>query len=496
MSVNIDKVKIIFGLKIRQLRLDRSLSLSELSEKSKLSISYLNEIEKGKKYPKTEKIMALSEALAVDYDDLVSLKVNKRLEPIAELLNSKILSQLPLEVFGIVPTDFIELMSEAPAQVSALITAITEISLNHNINLEQFYLSALRSYQEAHDNYFPDLEEAAQAFRKLFDITNTTSPNEKLLKNILLNTYQYVIEEFTVEQYPDLATIRSIFNKKSNKLLINKELSSEQKAFIYGRELGYQYLKITNRPYVSSVLEIASFEQLLNNFEASYFAGAILINRNILIDRLTYFFASPKWDDSMLLSIKRLFHVTPEVFMQRITNVMASHFQINNFFFIRFDQTMGAEQFHVAKEMHLAKLHTPHGTALHEYYCRRWLSLTIIKDLEKRLAKKEFLLEEILCKAQVSEYIDTKNTYLMVGMAKASLFKKKTMSSVAIGFVIDDNLRAMISFLNDATLSHKKVNQTCERCGEMDCQERVKPPTILEKLKAKDRIKDFVIRFS
>ena len=73
MSANSDKVKIIFGLKIRQLRLDKKLSLSEVAEKSGLSISYLNEIEKGKKYPKTEKIMALSDALNIDYDSLKTL---------------------------------------------------------------------------------------------------------------------------------------------------------------------------------------------------------------------------------------------------------------------------------------------------------------------------------------------------------------------------------------------------------------------------------------
>ena len=37
MSANSDKVKIIFGLKIRQLRLDKKLSLSEVAEKSGLS---------------------------------------------------------------------------------------------------------------------------------------------------------------------------------------------------------------------------------------------------------------------------------------------------------------------------------------------------------------------------------------------------------------------------------------------------------------------------
>jgi XRE family transcriptional regulator, fatty acid utilization regulator len=420
---------------------------------------------------------------------LVSLKVNKRLEPIAELLNSKILSQLPLEVFGIVPTDFIELMSEAPAQVSALITAITEISLNHNINLEQFYLSALRSYQEAHDNYFPDLEEAAQSFRKLFDISHTTSPNEKLLRDILQNTYEYNIEEFTAEQFPDLVSIRSIFNQKTNKLLINKGLSPDQKAFVYGRELGYQYLKITNRSYVSSVLEAESFEQVLHNFEASYFAGAILINRNILIDRLTYFFASPKWDDSMLLSIKRLFSVTPEVFMHRVSNVLSSHFKINNFFFIRFNRTIGDDKFHVTKEMHLSKLHTPHGTALHEYYCRRWLSLTVIQEVERQIKTKELLKEEVICRTQVSDYLDTENSYLMIGLAKASSFEKNTISSFSFGFVIDDALKNVVNFLNDNSLPKKQVNQTCERCRLFDCAERVKPPIILEKQLAKERVK-------
>ena len=86
MSSNSDKVKIIFGLKIRQLRLDKKLSLSEVAEKSGLSISYLNEIEKGKKYPKTEKIMALSDALNIE---LISFPKFLFDEPINNVLKNK-----------------------------------------------------------------------------------------------------------------------------------------------------------------------------------------------------------------------------------------------------------------------------------------------------------------------------------------------------------------------------------------------------------------------
>ena len=75
-----DYIKLIFGLKLKQIRNDQGLSLYGLSKKTGLSKSYLNEIENGKKYPKPDKIAALSEHLDVPYDDLVSLKLNKNLD--------------------------------------------------------------------------------------------------------------------------------------------------------------------------------------------------------------------------------------------------------------------------------------------------------------------------------------------------------------------------------------------------------------------------------
>jgi hypothetical protein len=492
MSLNSDKVKIIFGLKIRQLRIDKKLSLNEVATKSNLSISYLNEIEKGKKYPKTEKIMALSRAFEVDYDSLVSLKLSKQLEPIAELLNSNILTELPLTIFGIEPSDFIELMSQAPAKISAFISTIIEISRNYDLRVEQFYFSVLRSYQEMYDNYFDDLEESAQQFRKLFDIGHTTSPNETLLSEILQNFYGYHIEEFTKEAQPNLVSIRSIYDPKTSKLLINKDLSTEQKTFTYGREIGYQFLQLKNRSTISSVIEVESFEQVLNNFRASYFAGAILINKNSLIDRLTYFFASPKRDSSMLLSIMKLFCVTPEVFMHRLTNIVSSHFKIKNLFYLRFNNQIDNNLFYLTKEMHLTKLHTPHGTAMNEYYCRRWISLSLLKDLENIQMQNGFNAEDLLCNAQISEYIDSENNYLVICLAKPSPPSLSMNSSITIGFAIDDNLKSVVNFLGDSSLIHRKVNETCERCGLENCVERMVAPVILQKRIARDKLKEAV----
>ncbi|HLE37940.1 MAG TPA: helix-turn-helix transcriptional regulator, partial [Candidatus Acidoferrales bacterium] len=52
-----ENVAVIFGLKLHHLREAKGYGLKELSEKVGLSPSYLNEIEKGKKYPKADKIL-------------------------------------------------------------------------------------------------------------------------------------------------------------------------------------------------------------------------------------------------------------------------------------------------------------------------------------------------------------------------------------------------------------------------------------------------------
>ena len=83
-----DNLRYIFGFKLKQIRQKKGLGLKELSKLTGLSISYLSEIEKGLKYPKPEKIFALSEALDVSFESLVSIKTDEELNPLKDLINS------------------------------------------------------------------------------------------------------------------------------------------------------------------------------------------------------------------------------------------------------------------------------------------------------------------------------------------------------------------------------------------------------------------------
>jgi transcriptional regulator with XRE-family HTH domain len=479
-AINTDNVRLVFGLKLKQLRLDKGMSLSELSQKSGLSISYINEIEKAKKYPKSDKIIALAAAMDVDYDTLVSLKLSKRLEPISDLLSSNVLTELPLELFGIDPANLLEILSDAPTKISAFVGTLIEIARNYNMSIEKFYFSALRTYQEMHDNYFEDIEQEAEQFLLEHNVKPEQLLDETYLADILISRFNYKIESINEKANPEFSSVRSLTvnNSAGNRLLLNTQLSSVQRAFIYGREIGYLYLNLKNRLHTTALVEAESFEQLLNNFKASYFSSAIIIKRNLLVTAIGDFFAQTTWQPDKLISLIHHFNTTPESFCYRLSNILPRYFGINQIFFSRFNNFVGQNIFDMTKEMHISKKHYPH-TVKDEHYCRRWVALTILNDLGEIISAKG--QPGILCKAQKSTYIDTKDEYLVVSFAQPMSPTPNLNVSVSMGIYLDKQTREKLAFLDDPNLNAREVNQTCERCSLFECRERIAAPVILQK---------------
>ncbi len=476
MTTDREKVRLIFGFKLRQLRSERGLSTYDLASRTGLSPSYLNEIEKGKKYPKTEKVFALAKALDTDYDTLISLKVSKQLEPVVELLNSNIMSELPFELFGIEPGYFLEVMANAPTKLSAFISTLIEIGRNYDLKVDQFYFSVLRTYQAMHDNYFEDLELEADSFLNDHPLPPQSTDYSTWLADVLTRTYGCAIESYDAATYPDLSALRSVYLPEKNELLINSKLSAEQRAFTLAREVGYHRLTLTVRPLESSVLEARSFDEVLNNFRASYFARAVLIPRQRLLDELTALVAQPYWENDRLLRAMKPLTVTPEMFLLRMTNLLTSYFGLKELFFLRFNQTENLK-FQLTKELHLSKLHTPHGTARDEHYCRRQVSVTILNELRQQQQAGVWDGQPI-CRAQRITFSTSGNAYFVFSVAKSSP-PTSDNSSINIGFPINDQLKNVFQFLDDPAIPDALVGETCERCPLMDCEVRAALPVEL-----------------
>jgi transcriptional regulator with XRE-family HTH domain len=486
--INDSNVKLIFGLKLRQLRQDKRLLLSEVAKLSGISISYLTEIEQGKKFPKAEKIASLAEALGVSYDWLISLQMKKGLAPVSKLLQSKILHEFPLDVFGIDKAHLLELLSAAPVKLNAFISTLIEISRNYGVRIEDFYISALRSYQEMQENYFQDIEAAVGDFVRTHNIDSDKRVPMSTLKNILEQTYGYTLLDEGLSAQSEIENLRAVLLPgKPARLLLNKNMTESQKAFIVAREIGFQFLNINERSNTSPAVQVDSFEQVLNNFRGSYFSCALFLNKDVLVPRLQMFFTNRNFAGNELLDLIDEFGVSPEMFMHRLTSVLPRFFGIQELFFLRFSHSDGSEEYELTKELHLSGLHDPHIIMQHEHYCRRWVSISILQDLAKQLHDGTYT--KPICKIQRSKYIGTDKEYLIISFAKPSMTGSPINNSISLGLLLTDQLKIKVRFWNDPSIPIRMVGETCERCPATDCADRKEKPAVFAKTQKLENIK-------
>jgi hypothetical protein len=231
---------------------------------------------------------------------------------------------------------------------------------------------------------------------------------------------------------------------------------------------------------------VDSFEQVLNDFKASYFAGALLINRERLISDMKEFFSLPTWEPARFRSFLDEYEVTPEIFMYRLTEVLPRYFGIK-LHFLRFNHEGG--QFRLVKHLNMSRVLIPGGTGVNEHYCQRWLSIRVLKDLEARLSAGEEIVEPVV-DAQLSSYVDTDARFLCLALARRLTLRSSSTSSVSLGFRVDDHFERTVRFAFDPAITRLGINGTCERCrlSQRECAERTAPPHLLELQRSKREI--------
>lgn len=482
-SPNSQNLRFILGLKLSQLRRKQGLSLKELAGKAGLAISYLNEIEKGKKYPKPEKILALARALGTSFDSLVSLQLGGQLNTIEGILRSGILDEIPLDVFGVTSGSLLEMMSGAPERFSALIETVGTIARRFDVRLEHLLLAAMRSYVEQHRNYFEELEQAAEQFRAANDWAHGPAPDLEALRSHLVSKWGYAIDETTLASNPELEELRSVsIGGKRPRILLNSRLVPWQKAFLLAREIGCRQLGIDEAISTSPYVKVESFQQLVNNFRASYFAGALLLDRSLLVEDLRSFLGRTLWNGADLASILAKYTSTPEMLFHRLSQILPRFFGLEQMYFHRIDHRRGARDYTLGKELHYQRMPGTHSIGISEHHCRRWISIQLLDELDRRQSRGEG--PAAIPGAQRSRFHQSSDEYFNIALAYPHSLEPGSSSCVTIGFVLSDSFKAAVRFWGDPAIPSVIVNDTCERCSLKDCAERAAPPSILD---AKDR---------
>ncbi len=481
--------RIIFGLKVRQFRQEKGWNFEELSRQTGISVSYLNEIEKGKKYPQQANQDRLATALGLTPAFLASPELTKQFAPLGDLLQSNFLNELPLDLFGIEMQQVIEIIARAPDRVNAFISALLEIARNYSLRDENFFFAALRAYQELRTNYFEEIELAADAFVQQFGLPANGGVPATLLMQILENQFGYTIDAQGLDAFPTLQGMRSVFQPRAKRLLLNGRLNERQRTFQLAKELGFNVLDLKERPFTSNFLRINSFEQTLNNYKAAYFAVAILINRQAFVRDIQLFFNQPVWDGQMLLGLMAKYQASPEVLFQRF-NLLTKEFGLDKVFFLRFIHDLDRDGFDMDKELHLNRRHQPHASGLNEHYCRRWLSLTLLRDLQQQ--QQGETSTPMLAGVQRERFLDTGEEYLCIAVAKQGYPTLDRNVSVTLGVLLDDHTKQTIRFWDDPAITRRVVNVTCERCGLTDCLDRAALATVLTKREHRKKMQEIV----
>ncbi len=480
--------RIVLGLKVRQFRQERGWNFEEMSKRTGISVSYLNEIEKGKKYPQPENIQKLAGALGLTPAFLTSPELTKQYAPLGDLLQSNFLNELPLDLFGIEMQQVVEIIARAPDRVNAFISALLEIARNYSLRDENFFFAALRAYQELHMNYFEDIEQAAEAFVRMHRLPANGSVPAQLLADLLTTEFNYKIDDKGLAPYPELSSLRSVFHPRKRVLLLNNRLNERQRAFQLAKELGFNVLQLKERPLSSSLFRVNSFEEALNNYKAAYFAVAALISRTSFVQDLRAFFEQPAWNDQFLLRLMAKYQASPEVLFQRF-NVLSRDFDLHKVFFLRFIHDLNLNKFDIDKELHLNRRHQPHASGLNEHYCRRWVSLTLLKDMQAFQAKSGDHTR-MITGVQRARFHDSQEEYLCFAVAKPGYPTLDRNVSVTLGILLDDQAKQVIRFWNDPAIPTQLVNVTCERCSLSPCTERIAPPTAVQKREERRRMQE------
>lgn len=471
-------LKTMFGIKIARLREARGLRLSGLAAQAGMSVSYLAEIEAGKKFPRADKLLALAAALGTTFDELVSSRVDAELAPLVGYLESPGVREFPFERFGLPREDLVHLLSRSPTEATALLRTLSEIAHQYNIGVEHLLRASLRSYQELTGNYYPELETAAEAFAKELGVGIPGGDLEGVLRRWVREELGVQIDDNVLGREGPLVRLRSVLLPGNPpRLLLNPRLTPSQTAFILAREAGYRRLGLSPRSLASPPDREESFDQVLNDFRTSYFAGALLLPRRSLLADLRKRFREAHWRARSLLELLDQYDVTAETLMYRLSQLAPGEFGLKVHFLKFIDQD---GDYQLVKQLNLSSLKVPPGYGGSEHYCRRWLTTRLLTELAGSPAKAGRRVETPRIGVQLSRFMEGGDEYFCLGLAQPAALSPGRNMSLTIGFRVDDAFRRTVRFAADPAIPRALISSTCERCPlePRACRERVAEPTL------------------
>ncbi len=331
------------GHRLRALRLSKNIKQADAARELGVSPAYLNLIEKGKRMTPFPLLWKALRHFNVDPEEFMSQLGEGRVDQaLAKLLDEPLLKTLDLD------QESLQSLSAEP-KLAGTVAALFNLYKNTRTQLENVMaqlsskerapgtepdgrldyspFDEVTDFLQAHHNYFPELEEEAEALRAEFKLEREVLSSQM---NRMLEARFGIVTRF--EQGPDGSSIVRRLDLAKKELTVSPTLTEQVLKFQLGATLGLMVLdktRLVDR-IVGSKTRHAETPKLIKVNLANYFAGALMLPYSDFFKEVQ----RTRYDIELLSNI---FNVSYETVGHRVCNLADPKRTGLPFHFIRTD---------------------------------------------------------------------------------------------------------------------------------------------------------------
>jgi len=457
-SKNLNKLDLKIGPKIKAFRRQLGLQANKFAEQLKISPSYLNLIESGKRNIDGDLLIKISKELRVDLSDLTSKSDINLENNISELLDDQLFEDLDIlgpEVKDLVNTNpkiaraLIKLGDNFKQKDHEIVSKVENISGKIiDSRKTSFPGEVVSDFLQENKNYFPELEEFANTIFNKVQKNNRT--RYIALCDFLKKEYRITVRDIIPEEGKPFS---KIFNKSKKELLLSDYNSLETKKLYAASQIAQEgAIKIINE-YLSNFNFPSDESKRLTQIAMLNYCGAAILMPYKL------FHAECKKLKYDLQLLQNTFATSFEQVAHRVTCLQDPNLPGIPFHMLRTDIAGN-----ISKRFSLSGIEIPrYGGA-----CPRWnvYSAFTRPGVIQAAVSKMTNGEKYVCIARtvekgVGRYGQSKSI-LSIGLGCEAKYAKE--------FVYTENL----------DISDKKteipIGVSCRTCDRLDCSQRAFPP--------------------
>jgi XRE family transcriptional regulator, fatty acid utilization regulator len=317
---------LLFGRRVRHVRKQRGLTLRALGAKTGKAVSYLSQVETGKREPNLSMVNALASALNVTAAELLTPAPPSRRAELEIAVERAQRDPLWREQLGLprispsagVPTPALEAMVglfEELRYRRQLRAATPEGARRAN--------AELREHMRARNNYFPEIEVEAAAALDAIGFQGSGPLSWRSIEELARHL------SFAIEPVRDLpSSVRSVADLRNRRIYVpqTKQSGGQATRWVVVQTLGHFVLGHGDPEDFGGFLR--------QRVEANYFAGAVLVPERAAVP---FLLEAKQQRDLAVEDVEQRFAVSYEMAAHRFTNLATRHLDIR-VHFLRADE--------------------------------------------------------------------------------------------------------------------------------------------------------------